>query len=163
MRVGSEVCEGAVGPRTQESGNVHRPQMVNKTSAALSADGQDQTRVGGGGTPAQSRDVSQKTLWQGRLSGHYWQERPGAHNSCGRTAQLPLRGETGPDNAAWPVLQGRGGRGRALPHGHDAASFQTTSLHFTFILCEYQQKTIKSRHICYGIEHTLKRTNDKLP
>ena len=119
MRVGSEVCEGAVGPRTQESGKVCYLQMVNKTSAALSADGQDQTRVGGGGTPAQSRDVSQKTSWQGRLSGHCWQERPGVHNSCGRTAQLPLRGETGPDNAAWPVLQGRGGRGRALPHGQD--------------------------------------------
>ena len=120
------MCEGAVGPRTQESGNVCHPQMVNKTSAALSADGQDQTRAGGGGTPAQIRDVS-----RGRLSSHYWQERPGAHNSRGRTAQPPLRGETGPDNAAWPVLQGRGGRGRALPHGHDAASFQTTSLHFT--------------------------------
>ena len=59
--------------------------------------------------------------WQGRLSSLYWQERPGVHNSRGRTAQPPLRGETGPDNAAWPVLQGRGGRGRALPHGHDAA------------------------------------------
>ena len=57
--------------------------------------------------------------WQGRLSGLYWQERPGAHNSRGRTAQPPLRGETGPDNAARPVLQGRGGRGRALPHGQD--------------------------------------------
>ncbi len=58
MRVGSEVCEGAVGPRTQESGKVCYLQMVNKTSAALSADGQDQTRAGGVGplhTVAMSR------------------------------------------------------------------------------------------------------------
>ena len=59
MRVGSEVCEGAVGPRTQESGNVCHPQMVNKTSAALSADGQDQTRAGGGWDPCtQSRRLA---------------------------------------------------------------------------------------------------------
>ena len=131
--------------------------MVNKTSAALSADGQDQTRVGGGGTPAQSRDVLNKTSWQGRLSGHYWQERPGVHNSCGRTAQLPLRGDTGPDNAAWPVLQGRGGRGRALPHGHDAASFQTTSLHFTFhsLWIPAENSTIK-KHLLWYWTHTYK-------
>ena len=61
MRVGSEVCAWAVGPRTQESGKVCYLQMVNKTSAALSADGQDQTRAGGGGTPAHSRDVSRCT------------------------------------------------------------------------------------------------------
>ena len=67
MRVGSEVCEGAVGPRTQESGNVCHPQMVNKTSAALSADGQDQTRVGGGGTPAQSRDVTEDVVARASL------------------------------------------------------------------------------------------------
>ena len=33
-----------------------------------------------------------------------------------------------PDNAAWPVLQGRGGR--ALPHGQGCISLEICSLHF---------------------------------
>jgi hypothetical protein len=57
MRVGSGVREGAVGLRTQESGNVCHLRMVNLTLVVLSASGQDQTRAGGGGTPAHSRDV----------------------------------------------------------------------------------------------------------
>ena len=100
--------------------------MVNKTSAILSADGHEQTRARGLETPAPSRDVSYEMSWRGRLSGHYWQERPGAHNSRGKTAQPPLRNETGPDNATWPVFQGRGVRGRALPHGHDCSYISNT-------------------------------------
>ena len=118
MRVGSGVCEGAVGPRTQLrrlalhgclSSSQHRMRSDRLLGLLLAG----AFELDGG--------YATEMSWQGRLSSLYWQERPGVHNSRGRTAQPPLRGETGPDNAAWPVLQGRGGRGRALPHGHDAA------------------------------------------
>ena len=85
---------------------------------------------GGGETPAPSRDVSYEMSWRRRLSGHYWQERPGAHNSRGKTAQPPLRNETGPDNATWPVFQGRGVREGRFPTAMTVSIFQTKQRRF---------------------------------
>ena len=69
-----------------------------------------------------------KTLWQGRLSCFYQQERPGGQISRGTTAQPLLRGKAGLENDVRPVPLGRVGRRGAPLHGYCGSLLHATAV-----------------------------------
>ena len=94
--------------------------------------------------------ASQEMSLRGRLCCHHWQQGPGAQNPRGTTARPLLRGNSRPDNDAWPVPLGRVGRRGAPLHGHCSSLLHAGS---------FYQLLLHTEHNLLHTEHTTSAFN----